>query len=70
MKAKYIPVLLWALFILIATNNYNFTALLANDINFNVRLFPNLSDLCKCQLDYVHFRLFNDAQLHSFSEAK
>ncbi len=25
---------------------------------------------CKCQLDYVHFRLLNDAQLHSFSEAK
>ncbi|WP_211654831.1 VanZ family protein [Planococcus alpniumensis] len=45
MKAKYIPAILWALFILIATNNYNFTALLANDINFNVRLFPNLSDL-------------------------
>ncbi|MGM0897063.1 MAG: VanZ family protein [Bacillota bacterium] len=46
MKTKYIPVLLWALCILVATNNYNFQALLfARDIDFNIRLFPDLSDL-------------------------
>ncbi|EGA90059.1 hypothetical protein GPDM_07250 [Planococcus donghaensis MPA1U2] len=46
MKAKYIPVIFWGLCILLATNNYNFQALLfAHDINFNIRLFPNLSDL-------------------------
>ena len=45
MKAKYIPALLWALCILVATNNYNFTALFMSDIDFNVRLFPDLSDL-------------------------
>lgn len=45
MKAKYIPVILWALCILVATNNYNFTALFSHDLDFNVRLFPDLSDL-------------------------
>ena len=46
MKAKYIPVILWALCILLATNNYNFQSLLfAQEIGFNIRLFPNLSDL-------------------------
>lgn len=46
MKAKYIPVIFWALCILLATNNYNFQSLLfAQEIDFNIRLFPNLSDL-------------------------
>ena len=46
MKAKYIPVVLWALCILVATNNYNFQSLLfAQEIDFNIRLFPNFSDL-------------------------
>ena len=46
MKAKYIPVILWALCILLATNNYNFQSLLfAQEIGFNIRLFPDLSDL-------------------------
>ncbi|MBT2581222.1 VanZ family protein [Planococcus sp. ISL-109] len=46
MKAKYIPVILWALCILLATNTYNFQSLLfSQDIGFNIRLFPNLSDL-------------------------
>ncbi|TWT07082.1 VanZ family protein [Planococcus sp. CPCC 101016] len=46
MKAKYIPVILWGLCILLATNNYNFQSLLfAQDINFNIRLIPNFSDL-------------------------
>ncbi|WP_298834325.1 VanZ family protein [uncultured Planococcus sp.] len=46
MKAKYIPVIFWALCILLATNNYNFQSLLfAQEIGFHIRLFPNLSDL-------------------------
>ena len=46
MKAKYIPVILWALCILLATNNYNFQSLLfAQEIGFHIRLFPDLSDL-------------------------
>ncbi|MDQ0428832.1 VanZ family protein [Planomicrobium stackebrandtii] len=46
MKAKYIPVILWALCILLATNNYNFQSLLfAQEIGFNIRLLPDLSDL-------------------------
>lgn len=46
MKAKYIPVVLWALCILLATNNYNFQSLLfAQEIDFHIRLFPDFSDL-------------------------
>ena len=46
MKASYIPVILWALAILLATNTYNFQALFfSQDIGFNIRLFPDLSDL-------------------------
>ncbi|WP_038705447.1 VanZ family protein [Planococcus sp. PAMC 21323] len=46
MKLKYIPAIFWGLCILLATNNYNFQALLfAQEINFNIRVFPNLSDL-------------------------
>lgn len=46
MKAKYIPVILWALCILLATNNYNFQSLLfAQEIGFHIRLLPDLSDL-------------------------
>ena len=56
MKAKYIPVILWALCILIATNNYNFQSLLfAHDIDFNILLLPDLSDLF----------ITSDIQLHS-----
>lgn len=62
MKAKYIPVLLWALCILIATNNYNFTALLANDIDFNIRLFPNLSDL------FITSDIHLDSKLYVFQK--
>ena len=46
MKAKYITVIAWALCILLATNNYNFQSLLfSQQIGFNIRLFPDLSDL-------------------------
>ncbi|ANU10148.1 integral inner membrane protein [Planococcus antarcticus DSM 14505] len=46
MKTKYIPVILWGLCILLATNNYNFQSLLfAQEIDFHIRLFPDLSDL-------------------------
>ena len=46
LKLKYIPAIFWGLCILLATNNYNFQALLfAQEINFNIRVFPNLSDL-------------------------
>ncbi|ALS76453.1 hypothetical protein AUC31_15140 [Planococcus rifietoensis] len=62
MKAKYIPVLLWALCILVATNNYNFTALLANDIDFNIRLFPNLSDL------FITSDIHLDSKLYVFQK--
>ncbi|MDE4085922.1 VanZ family protein [Planococcus maritimus] len=62
MKAKYIPVLLWALCILIATNNYNFTALFASDLNFNVRLFPNLSDL------FITSDIHLDSKLYVFQK--
>lgn len=62
MKAKYIPVLLWALCILIATNNYNFTALLANDIDFNIRLSPNLSDL------FITSDIHLDSKLYVFQK--
>ncbi|MCH4827395.1 VanZ family protein [Planococcus halocryophilus] len=46
MKAKYIPIIFWGLCILLATNNYNFQALLfSQEINFHIRVFPNFSDL-------------------------
>lgn len=46
MKTKYIPVVLWGFCILLATNNYNFQALLfAQEIDFHIRLLPNFSDL-------------------------
>ena len=46
MNAKYIPVIVWALCILLATNNHNFQSLLfSQQIGFNIRLFPDLSDL-------------------------
>ena len=62
MKAKYIPVLLWALCILVATNNYNFTALFAHDVNFNIRLFPNLSDL------FITSDIHLDSRLYVFQK--
>ncbi|WP_203332265.1 VanZ family protein [Planococcus beigongshangi] len=46
MKARYMIGILWALWILLATSNYNFQALLfAQDIKFNILLFPDFSDL-------------------------
>ncbi|WP_281863125.1 VanZ family protein [Planomicrobium okeanokoites] len=46
MRGKYIPVMLWVLCILLATNNYSFQSLLFDrEIGINIRLFPNLSDL-------------------------
>lgn len=62
MKAKYIPALLWALCILVATNNYNFTALFASDIDFNIRLFPNLSDL------FITSDIHLDSKLYVFQK--
>ena len=45
MKVKYLPAIVWALCILLATTNYNFQSLLfAQHINFNIYLFPNLFD--------------------------
>ncbi|RLJ90638.1 VanZ family protein [Planococcus citreus] len=62
MKAKYIPALLWALCILVATNNYNFMALFASDIDFNIRLFPNLSDL------FITSDIHLDSKLYVFQK--
>ncbi|ETP67663.1 hypothetical protein G159_16315 [Planococcus glaciei CHR43] len=46
MRVKYILVILWAMCILLATNNYNFQSLFfAQEIGFNIRLFPEWSDL-------------------------
>lgn len=46
MRAKYILVIVWALCILLATNNYNFQSLFfEQEIGFNIRLFPEWSDL-------------------------
>lgn len=46
MKVKYIPVIFWALCILLATNTHNFQSLLfSREIGFNIRMFPDLSDL-------------------------
>ncbi|MFC4712904.1 VanZ family protein [Planococcus dechangensis] len=46
MKASYIPVILLALAILLATNTYNFQALLfSQDVGFNLRMFPDPMDL-------------------------
>ena len=45
MRTKYIPVILWVLCILLATNNYSFQPLFDREIGFNFRLFPDLSDL-------------------------
>ena len=62
MKAKYIPAILWALCILVATNNYNFTALFVNDIDFNFRLFPDLSDL------FITSDIHLDSKLYVFQK--
>ncbi|RAZ80711.1 VanZ family protein [Planococcus halotolerans] len=46
MKVKYLPVIFWALCILLATNTHSFQSLLfSREIGLNIRLFPNLSEL-------------------------
>lgn len=46
MNTRFLPAILWAMCILLATNNYNFQALIfARDISFHLRLLPDFSDL-------------------------
>lgn len=56
MRTKYLPVILWGSCILLATNNSNFQSLLfAQEVDFNLRLFPDFSDML----------ITNDINLHS-----
>ena len=45
-RSKFIAVIIWSIFILIATNNFNFHALIFNqDIGININLNPDFFDL-------------------------
>ncbi|WP_239457159.1 VanZ family protein [Planococcus versutus] len=59
LKTKHIPVIFWALCILVATNNFNFQALLfAREINFDLYLFPDFSDLFDLSSIHLDSRLY------------
>lgn len=59
MKTKYIPIIFWALCILLATNNFNFQALLfAREINFDLHLFPDFRELFDLSSIHLQSRLY------------
>lgn len=63
LRIKYVPAILWAICILLATNNYNFKSLLLEQkIEFNFILFPDLSDF------FITYDIYLDSKIYVFQK--